>query len=209
MKSILNRILVALIIVILCFSSVSIFNVKANPFIHGGMVDPDSSTKPPTISILSLKNSTTYKEDRINLSFNTSLGYSRTAIAKFILEIYYQTDWQNKTIYVYKSSSGKELENPFNLNLTKLPDGNHTIKIIACEMGDYAEGNYKYTFMINGSSNINFAVDTQLESPNSLELIPSQTRLFLASVAIVVIIVAFLGILVYFKKRKLISRIIL
>jgi hypothetical protein len=198
MKAIPGRIFTVLLAVLLSFSSLGILNVKAQPFIHGGMVDPDSSTKPPTISVLSPKNNTTYKEDTINLSFNTSLGYSRTATLMFILEIYYKTDWENKTIFVYKSSSGKELENPFNLNLTNIPDGNHSIEITACEMGDYKEDLYWYTFLINGSSIVNFAVDSSKPDPISEPEFPTTT--VLASVVILSIVA--IGILAYFKKYK-------
>jgi hypothetical protein len=83
---------VSLIILMLVASPLTISVVKADPFIHGGIVPPDTSTKPPTVSILSPTNDATYQEATITLSFNVSLGYSRTATSMFIREIYYKTD---------------------------------------------------------------------------------------------------------------------
>ena len=171
--------------------------MKAQPRIHGGIIPPDQSTKAPKITILSPKNNTTYKEDTINLSFNTSLGYSRTATVKFILEIYYKTDWQDQTTYAYKSSSGKDLESPFNLNLTNIPDGNHSIEITACEMGNYHEDLYWYTFLINGSSIANFEVDTIKPTPTPEPKFPT-TQVII----IIITVFAGLGILAYSIKRK-------
>jgi len=191
--------MVSLIILLLVISPVTILVVKADPFIHGGMVEPDSSTKPPTIQILSPENNATYKEDTIILSFNVSLGNSSTATAMFIREIYYETDWENETTFVYKSSSGKELENPFTLNLTDIPDGNHTIEITACEMGDYHEDLYIYTFMINGSSKANFEIET---TPDPIENL-DQTPFPMTAIAVLIVaIVIGAGILVYFKRYR-------
>lgn len=198
-KSSLCELFVSVISLMLVILLVTILVVKADPFIHGGMVQPDTSTKPPTIQILSPKNNATYKEDTINLSFNVSLGYSSTATAMFIREIYYETDWENETTYVNKSSSGKELENPFTLNLTDIPDGNHTIEITACEMGDYHEDLYIYTFMINGSSKANFEVETISDPIENLD----QTPFPMTAIAVlIVIIIVGTGILVYFKKYR-------
>lgn len=192
--------IITVIISILLFSLIAktphFMKVQANPFIHGGWVPPDASTKPPTISILSPKNNATYKDSKVTLRFNVSVGYSRTAIQMFILEIFYKTDWQNETNFVYKSSSGKDLKNPFNLNLTNVPDGNHNIEITACEMGDYAEDIYKYTFMINGSSKVNFAVDT-----TQLDITDTEFPITIVIVSIVTVVIG-LGIFAYFKKIK-------
>lgn len=198
-KSSLWGAFVSAIILLLVISPLTILVVKAVPFIHGGMVDPDTSTKPPTIQILSPKNNATYKEDTINLSFNVSLGYSSTATAMFIREIYYKTDWENETTFAYKSSSEKELENPFTLNLTNIPDGNHTIEITACEMGDYHEDLYIYTFMINGSSKANFEVETISDPIENLDQAPFQMT---AIAILIVIILVGVGILAYFKKCR-------
>ena len=190
---------VSVISLMLVISPLTILVVKADPFIHGGMVPPDTNTKPPTIQIQSPEDNATYKEDAINLSFSVNLGYSNTATAMFIREIYYETDWENETTYAYKSSSGKELENPFTLNLTDIPDGNHTIEITACEMGDYHEDLYIYTFMINGSSKADFEIKTISDQIENLD----QTSFpMTGAIILIVIIVVGAGIIVYFKKYR-------
>jgi hypothetical protein len=80
-----------------------------------------------------------------------------------------------------------------------MPDGNHTIEITACEMGDYIGDLYIYTFIINGSSKANFAVETISEPIENLDKIPFPMT---ATIIVIVIITVGAGILVYLKKYR-------
>jgi hypothetical protein len=155
---------------------------EANPYhpiwIYEGDVSPDRSTEPPTILILSPENHTVYAVDTISLSLNVSIGNSSTASFRALEEMYYETDWQSNNISVYKyswnslvyrSAPPRKTEFAKTINLTGIPDGNHTVVIYAIEIGDYLTHRdplgfsyafYYVNFNIAGSSVVSFTVDT-------------------------------------------------
>ena len=169
---------------------------KANPQMsipyYSGHVAPDWSTEPPTVLIFSPENNTVYGSSDVSLSFNVSVGYSKTASWCFLENIYYETDWQSNKTSVYENirkpritgypslkmttsffpSSKMLTEFSESINLTGIPDGNHTLMVYAVESGYYylysrvsridnrnTYHNYN-SFRIAGSSLFRFSVDT-------------------------------------------------
>ena len=164
---------------------------KANPTILNqvlGTIPPDSSTEPPIISVFSPMNQTSYSATSITFSLNVSVGESTTASSKFIREIQYKVDWQtsNTTLYELNPTgdpySTEKVITSFSktLNLTGIPDGNHSLNVYAREKGayynytDYGEGSvwteYYYLFEINSSSSVFFTVDTSTPTISVLSL---------------------------------------
>lgn len=125
-----------------------------------GQVPPDESTYPPVITITSPINDTAYNASRLPLTFNVSAPYSSTASASIVKWVRYETDWQNKPIDVL---IGSEKQPSFNLQLSKIPEGHHTIVIRAEGSGLYANVNeaeltYK-EFSIGSTATICFTID--------------------------------------------------
>jgi len=151
-----------------------------NSWIYEGDVSPDSSTKPPTVSILSPERNNVYATDNISLSLKVSIGDSSTASSRVLREIYCKTDWLPNKFSVYNYSwnslypSTSQTEFSETINLTGIPDGNHTMTVYAVESGRYIthrgpEGSglnpisyayYYVNFNITGCSLVRFTVDT-------------------------------------------------
>jgi hypothetical protein len=158
---------------------------KANPTVFNdnlGTIPPDINTKPPVVSQFAPKNYTVYATNVIPLFINVSVGESSTADSKYIGEIYYKADWQTKNISIYEYNPTKDIYSTEpvitqfskTLNLTGVPDGNHSLIVYAKERGayysytDYSAGNvwyeYYYLFEIEGSSSVFFTVATTAPS---------------------------------------------
>ena len=178
-----KTLLKAIIISVILFSAVAgtqLVNLgRANPihniWISEGDVAPDSKTKPPTISILSPESNNVYSTDNISLSLKVRIGDSVTAYYRVLSEIYLETDWQTKKIYFYNSSwSSLRPSSSEVINLTGIPDGNHTIMVYAVESGRYlthrgppgsglnliSYAYYYVNFNITGCALVRFTVDT-------------------------------------------------
>jgi hypothetical protein len=140
-----------------------------------GTILPDSNTKPPVVSVFAPENHTVYATNTISLSVNVSVGESSTAYSKYIGEVYYKTDWQINNTYIYESNPTKSLYSTEpaqfskTMNLTGIPDGNHSLVVYAKERGAYHSHSeysppvwyfYYYLFEIDGSSTVFFTVDT-------------------------------------------------
>jgi hypothetical protein len=140
-----------------------------------GTISPDSNTKPPVVSVFAPENLTIIPTNVISLSINVSIGESSTAYSKYIDEVYYKTDWQINNTYIYESNPTKSaystepIQFSKMINLTGIPDGNHSLMVYAKERGAYYNHSdysppvwyfYYYLFEINGSSTVFFTVDT-------------------------------------------------
>ena len=81
---------------------------KANPihniWICEGDTYPDSSTKPPTISILSPENDKVYTTDTVSVNLKVRVGDSNTAASRFLREIYCNADWLPNKFSIYNGS---------------------------------------------------------------------------------------------------------
>jgi hypothetical protein len=80
----------------------------------------------------------------------------------WISAVYYKADWQENSSLVY-SEGEKHMVTDFShsLNLTGIPDGNHSIVISATESGTYFPNiSSYYGFSIDCSSLVFFTIDT-------------------------------------------------
>ena len=127
-----------------------------------GEVPSDVLTNLPENTKKKPEDKSAYRTNDVALTLNVSFGDS-TASARRIKEIYYTTDWQpnNTLLYGY---SGTEFSTT--INLTEIPDGNHTITLNATEARqyngytDYAHSLHYKVFEVTGSSSVSFTVDT-------------------------------------------------
>jgi hypothetical protein len=154
----------AAFILVLLFSAAACTQLvnlgRANPYIYLGNVPPDSSTKPPEISILSPDNNTLFANNYLFFNFTISVGPSTTGSYLNIYDAGYKADWKS-----YDQWINPELTE-FSFNLTDVPDGNHSITVHAAEEGSYIPAQNssnpmtRNDFYINGSSSVFFIVDT-------------------------------------------------
>jgi hypothetical protein len=137
--------------------------VKADTYeiLYIAEVPPDSNTEPPKIEIFSPENNTLYNTSNISLHLNVSVGASSTADSRFLWDIQYEADWQPERVCVYEliPETNMPLLTEFSttINLTGIPDGEHTVRVFATERGRYLY----YVFEITGSSSVSFTIDTK------------------------------------------------
>jgi hypothetical protein len=133
---------------------------KANPYWWYGNVPPDKQTEPPRISVLSPANNTVCSDDNVLLSFEVYVGESKTALDTLLLMVEYETDWQHNNTNRFAPWSSP---NPFvhEVNLTGIPEGNHSISFQATERGTYSHAR---AFNINSSVTIYFTIDANSET---------------------------------------------
>jgi hypothetical protein len=132
---------------------------KANPYWWYEGVPPDDYTEAPVISVLSPANNTVVNNDNVYLSFNVDVGESETALGTVLLTVRYETDWQHDNDDMFAPWSGPY---PFvhEVNLTGIPEGNHSIIIEAVERGSYPNAR---AFNIDSSSTVFFTVGNNSE----------------------------------------------
>jgi hypothetical protein len=189
--------------------------------IPGGIVKPDSLTKPPTI--IFLINATLFNSSDISLPIQIKVGDSISADFKRIDVIYYKGDWQNNNTELYRylpqfmngsrprMSSLQEFSTI--INLTEIPEGNHTLTVKAGEIGGYIRNKdnlcYAYSFIINQTSTFNFFIETDT-TPSSTPTLPSEDRnapyldptYYLIPASVVVAVVIVLSVLLLRRHRK-------
>jgi len=181
--------LTAIIISALLISAVAVTQLvnvgMANPFsqaMYSGKMHAPSSVTPPSITLLSPQNYTTYNENDVILIFDTvvgqapySLDYLPLKVFKSLslTEVYFEADWmENKTVvngtsrfsYVNKQGNA-EGSYSCNLRLEDIPEGNHSITVKATETGYYFEVVRGVSFEFYGYSkssisSVNFIVDS-------------------------------------------------
>ena len=151
-----GSIIILSIVVLMCLI-VSL--VEADPFFWGGQVPPPFGTQPPTISA-ALENNSLLRNSNISFKVTASCISNDT----YITGVYYVVDWKagNNTVYVMPNDF-EETKNLFRfVNLTAIPEGQHSIEVFANELGTYV--NYvnitSYQFVYSNSLKVNFNVDT-------------------------------------------------
>ena len=160
-----------------------------------GKVPPKPDTTPPKISISSPENNTISKQNYLVLNFNVTAPAGPTVMNPYLGEIYYKTDWHQNNVTVYEhpgyptypdddfSSETWMTLRPKtnNLNLTEIPDGNHSITIFASYIGAYPAGPYPVDtnwFLISSSSSVNFTIDTV---PPTISILAMENKTYSAS----------------------------
>ena len=141
----------------------------ANPYSFRGEVPPDQETYPPVITIASPGNNTAYNTSRVPLTFNVTAPQSRTASSSTVHRVTYEADWQKETIDVLQ---GSQKQPSFNLQLSNIPEGQHSITIKADGNGIYVneeELSYK-TFFISSTATISFTIDCTAPTVSVLPL---------------------------------------
>ena len=151
---------------------VNLANANPYQFILMDEVPPAADTEPPAISIIAPENDTAYVSHGLVLSLNVSVKYSGNAKALFFWKIYYEADWKKVSTLIYEfiPETGKSTISEFNSNieLTDVPEGNHTLVVYTVEGGRYEEPDpgsagfvtLYYPFKITGSSSVSFTIDT-------------------------------------------------
>ncbi len=131
----------------------------ANPYTFTGEVPPDQETYPPIITITSPINNTAYNTSRISLMFNVTAPQSTTASSSTVQGVSYEGDWQKEAINVLH---GGQKQPSFNLWLSNVSEGQHTIVIKAVGEGTYPDERewffYK-EFIISSTATITFTID--------------------------------------------------
>jgi hypothetical protein len=133
-------------------------SVEANPYWWYTKVQPDAHTKPPIISIFSPENNTVYNENNVTLSFQVDCGESETALDTLLLFVVYETDWEHDNDNRF--SPWNYTSFPHEVNLTKIPEGKHSITIQATEKGTYEHAT---AFTIDSSKTIFFTINSETE----------------------------------------------
>jgi hypothetical protein len=129
----------------------------ANPYTYTGEVPPDQETYPPVITISSPVNNTAYNTSRVPLTFNVTAPQSRTASSSMVIKVTYEVDWKKEPINVL---NGGQEQAPFNLQLSNVPEGQHTIVIKAVGSGLYKQDEVSYKgFFIRSTATIYFTID--------------------------------------------------
>jgi hypothetical protein len=163
-------------IIFLCFTlSIGlVFSlVGANPYFNGGEVSPPSGTQPPKVSV-TLENNSLFLSSNISFKVTASSSdpinftdkYTYVTDPWFITDVWYTVDWKEGNTSVIHNShyAVGGTTNLFRyVNLTNIPEGNHTLKMFVNEYGTYVNNVYtvtKYFFNINSSLLVNFVVDT-------------------------------------------------
>jgi hypothetical protein len=131
----------------------------ANPYTYTGEVPPDQETYPPVITISSPVNNTAYNTSRMPLTFNVTAPQSRTASSSTVQGVTYEADWKKEAIDVLH---GGQEQPSFNLQLSNVPEGQHSIVIKAVGYGLYKSEtewwSYKW-FFIRSTATISFTID--------------------------------------------------
>lgn len=156
----------------------------ADPIGITGPVPPPPDAPLPLLAISSPNNYTLYNSNIIPLIFNTSCQQGTNFSAPHVYEIYYLADWKQANETLYKSSidlngfsSGNKLYTNFsvNLNLTKIPDGTHTIKLVATFVSNYKQDYMINNFLVTNSSTINFTTDA---SPPKISILSIENKTY-------------------------------
>ncbi|MCW4028111.1 MAG: hypothetical protein NWE92_00480 [Candidatus Bathyarchaeota archaeon] len=148
----------------------SIFTpVSADPFFIGV---PAPNNVDLIIEIQSPIEGKIYPRDTINLCFNVTVGTPDSVLMDLKASAY-KGDWMNQTRYCLANQSIAPRVLQFNLELSEIPDGWHTLNITGRADGYYTNktSDYpRYVFTYNKTVSINFAVGS-----GSTTYVPSPT----------------------------------
>jgi len=217
-----KKVVALLLVFALTASSTSFLPVKANPYMYHESVSAPAFVKPPNITISSPRENAFYSTNgTITLSFNVTGPDAPNLLTKYLSTVDYKGDWMQDAEHAYRTKNFEEytpddfpffLE--FNLNITGIPDGKHSIIINSTGGGGYADMNTLawYNFDVVANKVVSFTIDStppkitlihpqneNYETPN----VPSDSTpiVLAASIGSAAVMTA-AGLLVYWKKRK-------
>ncbi len=193
-----------ILIFALLFSSAEIVEIaEANFMWIWATVEPVPGTTPPSISIYSPQNNTSYSSNNVDLNFSVRTA-ELSGWSSFIHTVEYSLDGGN--LIPVNNSEVLELFDVA-LNLTLLPLGKHSLTVSAGVVVHRGEPLEK--FFLDTSSTVYFTIDN---TPSSLSPSPSPeptiepeslpTSLAIASAIPVAVVLVGLGLLLYGIKRK-------
>jgi hypothetical protein len=212
----------------LLFGIQAVGGVKANP-IYLGEMQPDASTDPPKITIVSPENNSRCNSTQISLNLAVTVGESLTADYTKIEKITYTVDWKSGIFIIYTTEMFEEQlsnlsHNPIQhfseaFNITDIPAGNHLLTIFVTESGTYSDLAQQiahpyeslspyHSFTIRNTATANFSINSPVTPNPTLE--PTRSSQANARVdnyqAITVTVGSILAVvlvsLVYLKRRK-------
>jgi hypothetical protein len=180
-----------LIMALLLPTITAIPSVIANPypwntlFEQEGDVSPPSLAKPPKVLLMSPQNDSLHPTSNVSFDVNVSLlgsplvfyfgSLTYTYASPYLDSVYYEVDWLTNYTYVEPSIH-------FRLNLTGIPEGNHSLIVYAVEWRPYQNryvdinDAYFYNgFKITGSSKILFTVDS---TPPKVSILSIQNKTY-------------------------------
>ena len=158
---------IGLLIATLILISTCIVTVNANPYMYHEFVTDPSFVKPPTITITSPEQNALYSNDgTITLCFNVTGPDAPSLLTKYLSMVDYKGDWMQEAKHAYRTKNF-ETYTPddfpfsldFNLSISEIPYGKHSVVITAFGSGGYAEGLTWYGFSKNSSLSVNFTID--------------------------------------------------
>ena len=143
------------------------FNLTKGASVSYQTIPPPPNASPLVISISSPKNNSVYNVNNITVSFNVSTP--KTFGVTYFQTITCNASWLDKKIYVYQFGGPTTFVN-FNENYL-IPEGNHTIRIVALGKGNILEGwlNMSY-YEMTTTDLIYFIVDTTSPKVSILSL---------------------------------------
>jgi len=151
---------------------------------YSGELSSVPDTEPPRVLIFSPENNVIYNTDNVYLTFDASVGQSTLANSSdmHISTVYYKADWQENITSAYRADEIYQTnfvsDFSYSLNLTGIPEGNHSIIVYATERGTYfASWLSFYGFSINGSSSVFFTIDT----PPSIQVLSPRIETYNAT----------------------------
>jgi hypothetical protein len=162
-KTLLSIALISVLLLALAgIQLVNFATANPNPFPFGEDVSPDSSTKPPTITISRM----IVNGSNVTINFKAEVGESTTAFYTMMSKVYYTSDWNRNRTYIYQFYDpvqeildlNKRTE--YSLCELNVPEGKHTITVYALEEGNYIRQATMHAFSITAFSSVDFTIDT-------------------------------------------------
>jgi hypothetical protein len=204
--------------------------VDANAFPEGGFFirvpAPDSVNLISKIS--SPIEDASYSNGTINLCFDVTVD-SPDSVSMQLRNTVYQGDWMQKNAWFPYPTDASPHFLQYNLTLTDIPVGEHTLNITLCAEGYYTKNSDypHYVFTFNRVVSVNFSMSSGTTTTDTTSSVPFPTAyptslpptqsaspslpsngVFALDFALVVIgvigisAVASAGLLVYFRRRK-------
>jgi len=187
-------------------------------------ISPPNGTA-PKIKITSPANNTLVTSNTTLLSFDLTLNALNSHQPLTLQALCYSLSWQlaNTTVEIGAQNPTVSKTLSFTVNLTGVPEGNHSITVYAVAMSEFQTGSeevqrpisqsgfiigkylniYSNYYFTAGSSTINFTMDTVKPTPNMPNDVFHSTTLPYVLATALGIAVFFVGILLYLKKYQL------